>query len=115
MSQIRNGAGQSVIWSWGARQWSFSTDSQDRPFLLFRVSGFLHKGLVQVVYNAGNDLYIVRLIVRKKGSDVIVKEWEGVYGEDLAGLIDSNVEHPGSEEKYALLVSKSLASGLSKI
>ena len=72
-----------VVFSWG-----FHTPIAINNGLRFKVQGFKHKGWVEVVYDEGSDLFIVRLI--KNGN--IIKEVEGVYLDMLINLIDGLVE-----------------------
>ena len=57
--------------------------------LRFRVNGFLHKGIVEILYNEGADLFDVYLI----NEDGTLKELiEGVYFDELVDVIDQHVE-----------------------
>jgi hypothetical protein len=57
--------------------------------LRFRVNGFLHKGIVEILYNEGADLFDVYLI----NEDGTLKELvEGVYFDQLVDTIDDHVE-----------------------
>ncbi len=73
--------------------------------LRFKVNGALHKGHVEVTLDEGADLYDVEFYTmrrpRKAKGQLVnmnspvkktVKQYDGVYWEDLTGLIDSTVE-----------------------
>lgn len=72
-----------VVFSWG-----FSNPIAIKNGISFRTNGFKHKGLVEIVYNEGKDLFEVRLI--KRGN--IIKQVEDVYVDMLIDLIDGLVE-----------------------
>ena len=75
-----------VIWSWGFENpMALSNDE----VLQFKVNGFIHKGYVKVVYNAGQDLFSVILMDFQMK---MVKEIEGVYFDTLVDVIDGAVE-----------------------
>ena len=72
-----------VVWSWGFHQ----------PMALgngirFKVTGFKFKGIVDVIYNEGRDLFDVSFIKRNK----VVKSIDGVYFDMLVDTIDDFVE-----------------------
>lgn len=73
-----------ILLSWGIQ----------RPVVIklglrFRVNGFLHKGIVEIRYNEGADLFDVYLI----NEDGTLKELiEGVYFDQLVDTIDDHVE-----------------------
>ena len=69
-----------VVMSWGFH-WPVAIDNG----LRFNVSGFKYTGVVEVVYNAGKDLFEVRIC----GTGEIV---EDVYLDNLVEVIDSRVE-----------------------
>ena len=69
--------------------WGFHSAYALENGLGFYVNGYLHKGKVEVVYDEGWDLFIVRTINR----DGTVKEQqEGVYADGLVSTIDAMVE-----------------------
>ena len=73
-----------VMFSWGFHN-AFVIENG----LGFYVNGYLHQGRVEVVYNEGWDLFIVRTI----NADGSVKEQQdGVYADGLVSVIDSMVE-----------------------
>lgn len=57
--------------------------------LRFSVEGYLHTGMVEVVYDEGYDTFIVRTL-KKDGS--IKKEMQDVYINGLVDVIDRLVE-----------------------
>ena len=73
-----------ILLSWGIQ----------RPVVIklglrFRVNGFLHKGIVEILYNEGADLFDVYLI----NEDGTLKELiEGVYFDQLVDMIEQHVE-----------------------
>ena len=72
-----------VVLSWG-----FNTPIAVNNGLRFHVQVFLFRGVVEIVYDEGWDLFTIRLI---KGGKVI-KEVEQVYVDMLIDLIDGLVE-----------------------
>ncbi len=73
--------------------------------LRFKVNGALHKGYVEVTLDEGADLYDVEFYTmrrpRKAKDEMfntnaqvkkVVKQYGGVFWEDLTGIIDSTVE-----------------------
>ena len=73
-----------VVFSWG-----FHCAYAIENGLAFYVNGYLHKGKVEVIYDEGEDLFIVRTMNRD-GS--VKEEQEGVYIDGLVSVIDSMVE-----------------------
>ena len=57
--------------------------------LAFRVQGYKHQGRVEVVYDEGWDLFIVRTINR---DGTIKEQEEGIYADGLVEVIDRMVE-----------------------
>ena len=72
-----------IVWSGG---FNGPTAIQNGP--RFKVQGFKFKGVVEVVYNEGTDLFDVKLIKRGEVIDTI----EGVYLDSLVDVIDNKVE-----------------------
>lgn len=73
-----------ILLSWGIQ----------RPVVIklglrFRVNGFLHKGIVEILYNEGADLFDVYLINEDGSLKVLI---EGVYFDQLVDTIDDHVE-----------------------
>lgn len=63
--------------------------------LRFNVQGFKFRGIVEVVYNEGWDLFDVRFIKGGKVIDTI----EGVYFDGLVETVDDYVERVPDYEK----------------
>lgn len=74
-----------VVWSWGFHQ-PIALENG----LRFTVQGKLFRGVVDVVYNEGRDLFDVSFIKSGKVVDTI----EGVYFDTLVNTIDYYVETP---------------------
>lgn len=72
-----------VIFSWG-----FNTPIAIANGLRFNVQGFKFKGIVEIEYNEGTDLFDIRLIKNGKQVELV----EGVYVDCLVNLIDNKVE-----------------------
>ena len=70
-----------VVMSWG-----FYAPVAIENGLRFNVNGFKYTGIVEVVYNAGKDLFEVHIC----GTGEIV---EDVYLDNLVEVIDSRVEN----------------------
>lgn len=71
------------MWSWG-----FNSPTAFENGLQFKVNGFKFKGIVEVVYNEGTDLFDVSFIKRNKVVDTV----EGCYLDMLVNVIDNRVE-----------------------
>lgn len=71
------------VWSWG-----FHKPVALENGLQFRVQGFKFRGVVEVVYNEGRDLFDVSFIKANK----VVKSIDGVYFDMLVDTIDDFVE-----------------------
>ena len=72
-----------VVWSWGFHQPMALENG-----LRFKVTGFKFRGVVDVIYNEGRDLFDVSFIKRNK----VVKSIDGVYFDMLVDTIDNFVE-----------------------
>ena len=92
IQQQINYGGKNIVWSWGARGYVCGVDNNDEAYLQFRVSGFLHKGLVRVTLNEGKDLYTVQTLKVKGGIAIAIKTVTDVFCEDLTEIIDGLVE-----------------------
>lgn len=79
-----------VVWSWG-----FHNPVAIESGLQFKVEGFKFKGVVEVVYDEGWDLFNVRFIKTGKQVETI----EGVYFDGLIDTIDDYVERVPDYEK----------------
>ena len=72
-----------VVWSWG-----FNSPTAVKNGLRFKVQGFKFRGIVEVVYNEGSDLFDVSFIK----SDNVIKTIDGVFFDMLISVIDNYVE-----------------------
>ena len=72
-----------VVWSWGFHQ-PIALENG----LRFKVTGFKFRGIVEVVYNEGRDLFDVRFLKANK----VVNTIEGVFFDMLVDVIDDYVE-----------------------
>lgn len=79
-----------VVWSWG-----FNSPMAVKNGLRFNVQGFTFKGVVEVVYNEGSDLFDVSFIKAGK----VVKTIDGVFFDMLVSVIDHYVEKTSDYEK----------------
>jgi len=77
--------------------WGFCSPYILNNGLGFSVSGYLHKGKVEVVYDEGLDLFTIRLL-DSKGD--IIREIEGVYVDGVVDTIDTYVETGGNKKTY---------------
>ena len=73
-----------IVFSWG-----FHNPKAIENGLAFQVQGYLHKGRVEVLYDEGWDLFVVRLI-NPDGS--VKQEESGIYLDCLVDVIDGMVE-----------------------
>lgn len=69
--------------------WGFNSPKIIKDGLQFKVQGFKHKGLVEVIYQHGIDLFKIRLVINE---NELVKEITEVYIDELTDVIDENVE-----------------------
>ena len=81
-----------IVWSWG-----FNRPQAIDTGLRFRVQGYIHKGLVEVIYDEGDDLFRVHLL----NADGTIKQVkDGIYVDGLVDTIDRMVERvPDYEER----------------
>lgn len=91
---------QNIFWSWGGHKFIAIENG-----LRFNVDGFMHKGLVEIIYNEGSDLFDIKLLTNQLKE---VKSIEGVYFDELIDAIDGAVEYCDNykqkvKEKYSLL------------
>ena len=87
-----------VVWSWG-----FNSPMAIPNGLRFKVQGFKFRGVVEVAYNEGKDLFEVSFIKRGKVVEVITD----VYLDMLVDVIDNKVEKTADykervEQTYSL-------------
>ena len=74
------------MWSWG---FSNPMSLPNNEGLIFKVTGFKHKGWVKVVYNDGIDLFAVILLDKQNNE---LQQIEGVYFDSLVDVIDEAIE-----------------------
>lgn len=79
-----------IVWSWG-----FHQPVAIENGLRFRVQGFKFRGVVEVVYNEGRDLFDLSFIKAGK----VVKSIDGVFFDMLVDTIDDYVEKTSDYEK----------------
>lgn len=79
-----------VVWSWG-----FHNPIAIEDGLRFKVQGFKFRGIVEVKYNEGSDLFDVSFIKAGK----VVKVIDGVFFDMLVETIDYYVEKTADYEK----------------
>lgn len=100
----------SMIMSWGANTFKVVI-YKEMAALQFTVSGFVHKGVVIVAYNEGDDLYEVYCLGDK---NEIINYQTAVYCDILAQTIDRMVEKNCSDEQYTAKSKKFIAEVLSR-
>ena len=69
--------------------WGFNRPQAIDNGLRFRVQGYIHKGLVEVIYDEGYDLFRVYLL---NADGTIKKVQDGIYVDGLVDTIDRMVE-----------------------
>ena len=79
-----------IIFSWG-----FHNPVALENSLRFNVQGFKFRGIVEVVYNEGQDLFDVSFIKANK----VVKSIDGVFFDMLVDVIDDVVERTQDYDK----------------
>jgi len=89
-----------IFWSWGSHNFVAIENG-----LRFHVNGFIHKGVVEIIYNEGTDLFDIKLLTNQLKE---VKSIEGVYFDELVYVIDDAVEYCKNYEQkvkkqYSLL------------
>ncbi len=78
--------------SWGARNYCATTWDgayKNMAALRFRVSGFIHKGLVVVAYNEGTDLFDITLTTL---AGKVKRTITDVYTDSLLCILDEAIE-----------------------
>ena len=88
-----------VVWSWG-----FHNPIAIENGLRFKVQGFKFRGVVEVVYDEGCDLFNISFIKRNK----VVKSINGVFFDMIVSTIDNAVEKTSDykervKETYSLI------------
>lgn len=79
-----------VFYSWGSHNFYALPNG-----LRFIVRGFKFKGVVEVLYNEGSDLFDICLIER----GVVKERIEGIYFDNLVEAIDRHVERTDTYEE----------------
>ena len=79
-----------VVYSWG-----FHKPMALENGLRFKVTGFKFRGIVDVVYNEGQDLFDVSFIKSNK----VIKSIDGVFFDMLIDTIDDFVERTPDYDK----------------
>ena len=89
-----------VVWSWG-----FNSPIAIENGLRFKVQGFKFKGIVEIRYNEGHDLFDVTFIKRNK----VVATANDIFFDSLVEVIDNFVEKtPNYEQRVKQEYSISL-------
>ncbi len=104
IAQLKYNGGSTLLMAWGARNFVNFFDKG----LLFRVSGFKHKGYVLITLS-GNDTYTVNLLNMKCD---VVKTMDEIYWDELTEKIDEAIELTKNYEKD---VDKFMGKVLTKI
>ena len=78
------------MWSWG-----FNSPIAIENGLRFKVQGFKFRGIVEVKYNEGSDLFDVSFIKAGK----VIKTIDGVFFDMLVETIDNYVEKTSDYEQ----------------
>lgn len=79
-----------VVWSWG-----FHKPVAIENGLQFKVQGYKFKGVVEVAYDEGRDLFDVRFIKASK----VVATGSDIYFDMLVSFIDNFVERTSDYEE----------------
>ncbi len=79
-----------IVWSWG-----FNNPVAIVDGLRFKVQGFKFRGIVEVKYNEGRDLFDVSFI--KSGK--VINRIDGVFFDTLIETIDTYVEKTDDYEQ----------------
>ena len=75
--------------------WAFNSPVAIENGLRFKVQGFKFRGVVEIKYNEGSDLFDVSFI--KAGN--VTKTIEGIFFDELVTKIDEYVEKTSDYEK----------------
>lgn len=77
-----------AMWAWGAKDLVNTGKG-----LQFRVGGMAKfKGIVNIVYNEGDDLYDIDFMKVRKGEIKVVQNKRGVFVDQLVNTIDLVVQ-----------------------
>lgn len=86
-----------IMASWGTMKMR-ATEFRNMNGLTFTVNGFIHKGVVNIVYNAGGDYFEVFTMNENSEVKDHVKD---VYFDELVDVVDRLVEKGDStDEEY---------------
>ena len=77
------------VWSWGAHAWAQIDDLT----LQFKVQGHHFKGHVRIVYDEGDDLYIIQFGHWRNYQWKNIESIDGVYCDMMVDIIDQRVEY----------------------
>jgi len=78
--------------------WGINSPSNYKDMVLaFKVQWFLLKGWVYISLDYDDTF---RVTLTRTNRTTIVKQFKGVYIEDLIGIIDSSIEKDCSDEEY---------------
>lgn len=86
-----------IVMSWGFHKPMVIPDG-----IRFSVQGYVHTGMVEVIYNHGWDLFLVRLL---SPNYELIKEIDMVYFDDLLDLIDEKVESGRHSQDLGVLAN----------
>jgi hypothetical protein len=81
---------------WIVFSWGFNSPVALKNGLRFSVNGFIHKGIVEIIYCHSVDLFEINLI--KNGE--IKKHIAGVYIDELIDILDRHIEKDEGDENY---------------
>lgn len=85
---IKSQIGAKALFMLGAKNLCFgATDS--KAYLEFKISGSKHCNYIRILYDAGQDLYILQFLKIGKTSRKTT-ELADVYAEDMIDLIEKN-------------------------
>ena len=98
---IMNGLNRqkTVVFSWG-----FKKPIALENDLRFSVNGFIHKGIVDILYNDVFDLFEIKLLKNNK----VIKHIPNVYIDELIDTLDRHIEKVENydvkvKQEYSLL------------
>ena len=69
--------------------WGFTSAVVIKQGLRFETNGFIHKGIVEIYYDQGEDLFDIRLLNK---DNQIIKLINHVYVDELVEILDLNIE-----------------------
>lgn len=80
---------------WVVFSWGFHHPTAISNGLRFYVNGFIHKGLVEIIYNEGTDYFDIKLIK----NNIVLMYIPNVSIDELIEVIDTHVERVSDYEK----------------